>query len=112
MRLVDDGVPLGLAAYGLVHRRGVEAPLVGVTGAPGAGKSSLIDQLIAHYRAENKRVGVVAVDPTSPKSGGAVLADRVRMQRHALDEGVFVRSLASRGHGGGLSASASATARI
>jgi LAO/AO transport system kinase len=112
MRLLDDRAAIGLAAYGIVHREGGEAPVIGVTGAPGAGKSSLIDQLIAALRADGKRVGVVAVDPSSPVTGGAVLADRVRMQRHALDEGVFVRSLASRGHRGGLSASASATARV
>lgn len=112
MRLVDERIPLGLEALGIVHREGPEAPTVGITGAPGAGKSSLIDRLIGHHRAAGRRVGVVAVDPSSPLTGGAVLADRVRMQRHALDDGVFVRSLASRGFTGGLSLSASAVARI
>lgn len=112
MRLIDDEVALGAEALAHVYRAGREAHLIGVTGGPGAGKSSLSDQLIAHYRALGKRVGVVAVDPTSPISGGAVLGDRVRMQRHALDEGVFVRSLAARGAYGGLSASASSTARV
>ncbi|MCK6546565.1 methylmalonyl Co-A mutase-associated GTPase MeaB [Myxococcota bacterium] len=112
MRFVDDERPLGLAVLAILHREGPEARLIGVTGAPGAGKSTLIDQLIAHYRAKALKVGVVAIDPSSPISGGAVLADRVRMQRHTLDEGVFVRSLSSRGATGGLSASASASARV
>lgn len=79
--------------------------LIGVTGNPGAGKSTVVDSLIAHYRKLGRRVGVVAIDPSSPFSGGAILGDRIRMQRHALDEGVFIRSLASRGHLGGLSRS-------
>jgi LAO/AO transport system kinase len=80
-----------------------KALLIGVTGAPGAGKSSLVDRLITRIRFEGKTVGVVAVDPTSPFTGGALLGDRVRMTRHALDEGVFIRSMGSRGSLGGLS---------
>ena len=76
--------------------------ILGVTGNPGAGKSTVVDSLIAYYRKAGKRVGVVAIDPSSPFSGGAILGDRIRMQRHALDDGVFIRSLASRGHLGGL----------
>ena len=76
---------------------------VGITGAPGAGKSTLTDRLIAEVRAGDEEVGVLAVDPSSPFSGGAFLGDRVRMQDHALDPGVFIRSMASRGHLGGLS---------
>ncbi len=76
---------------------------IGITGPPGAGKSTLADKLIAMVRAEGRTVGVVAVDPSSPFSGGAVLGDRIRMQRHALDEAVFIRSLGSRGSHGGLS---------
>lgn len=79
--------------------------ILGVTGNPGAGKSTVVDSLIAYYRRAGKRVGVVAIDPSSPFSGGAILGDRIRMQRHALDDGVFIRSLASRGHLGGLSRS-------
>ena len=76
--------------------------LVGITGAPGAGKSTLVDGLIARWRKSGKTVGVIAVDPTSPFSGGAMLGDRVRMQAHAQDAGVFIRSMATRGHLGGL----------
>jgi LAO/AO transport system kinase len=80
--------------------------IIGITGAPGAGKSTLTDALIGEFRKHNKTVGVLAVDPTSPFSGGAILGDRVRMLRHAEDEGVFIRSLATRGALGGLSQAA------
>ncbi len=79
-----------------------EALVLGVTGAPGSGKSTLADQLIEHYRRRSLPVGVVAVDPSSPFSGGAILGDRIRMMRHSLDSGVFIRSMATRGHLGGL----------
>jgi LAO/AO transport system kinase len=79
-----------------------QAYLTGITGAPGTGKSTLVDQLAAVYRRQQQRVGVVAVDPTSPYSGGAILGDRVRMQGHASDTGVFIRSMATRGFLGGL----------
>lgn len=79
---------------------------IGITGAPGAGKSTLTDQLITIVRARDESIGVLAVDPTSPFSGGAVLGDRVRMQDHVLDENVYIRSMASRGHLGGLSEAA------
>jgi GTPase len=75
---------------------------VGVTGAPGTGKSTLVDRLAAHYRSEEKSVGIIAVDPSSPFTGGAILGDRVRMQGHAGDEGIFIRSMATRGYLGGL----------
>jgi LAO/AO transport system kinase len=80
------------------------ALVVGVTGPPGAGKSTLVDRMTAHLRKLGKTVGIVAVDPTSPYSGGAILGDRIRMQAHALDPGVFIRSMATRGHLGGLAA--------
>ncbi len=86
-----------------VHARTGRAYLVGVTGAPGVGKSTLVDRLAVALRAADRTVGVLAVDPSSPFSGGAVLGDRVRMQTHAGDDGVFVRSMASRGQLGGLS---------
>jgi LAO/AO transport system kinase len=79
-----------------------QAYLTGITGAPGTGKSTLVDRLAAHYRAAGDRVGIVAVDPTSPYSGGAILGDRIRMQGHFGDSGVFIRSMATRGFLGGL----------
>jgi len=85
------------------------AYLTGVTGAPGTGKSTLVDRLAAHYRRQDQPVGVIAVDPTSPYSGGAILGDRIRMQSHAGDSGVFIRSMATRGFLGGL---ARATAEV
>jgi LAO/AO transport system kinase len=85
------------------------AYLTGVTGAPGTGKSTLVDRLAAHYRKQNEQVGVIAVDPTSPYTGGAILGDRIRMQSHASDAGMFIRSMATRGFMGGL---ARATAEV
>ena len=105
MRDLDDRRPGALAALKALFPHTGKAYVVGITGNPGAGKSTVVDALIAHYRAAGERVGVVAVDPTSPFSGGAILGDRIRMQRHALDPGVFIRSLATRGHLGGLSRS-------
>jgi LAO/AO transport system kinase len=86
--------------------------IIGVTGAPGAGKSTLTARLIAAARATDRRVGVLAVDPSSPYSGGAILGDRIRMQGHALDEGVFIRSMATRGHQGGLALAAPEAIRV
>ena len=88
------------------------AHIVGLTGAPGVGKSTVTGALIRHYRAQGLRVGVLAVDPSSPFSGGALLGDRVRMQEHATDDGVFIRSMASRGHLGGLSIATPQALRI
>jgi LAO/AO transport system kinase len=105
MRDIDDRRPEALAALKALYPHTGRAYMVGVTGNPGAGKSTVVDALIAHYRAAGERVGVVCVDPTSPFSGGAILGDRIRMQRHALDPDVFIRSLATRGHLGGLSRS-------
>jgi LAO/AO transport system kinase len=78
------------------------ARTIGMTGAPGAGKSTLVDQLAKHYRKENRTVGIIAVDPTSPYSGGAILGDRIRMQEHFADPGIYIRSMATRGSLGGL----------
>lgn len=89
-----------------------KAYIVGVTGAPGVGKSSLTDSLIDHFRKQNMTVGVIAIDPTSALTGGALLGDRIRMQRHATDENVFIRSLATRGWIGGLAKAALGTAHV
>src|SRR5581483_11998212 len=105
MRDLDDARPGAVETMKHVYPHTGRAFVLGVTGNPGAGKSTVVDALIAHYRSQGKRVGVVAVDPTSPFSGGAILGDRIRMQRHATDDGVFIRSLATRGHLGGLSRS-------
>ena len=91
---------------------GKDIPLIGITGAPGAGKSTLIARLIEEYRARGKKVGVLAVDPSSPLTGGALLGDRVRMQTHAADENVFIRSMATRGHLGGLSRATAGAAKV
>ncbi|HUL58159.1 MAG TPA: methylmalonyl Co-A mutase-associated GTPase MeaB [Anaeromyxobacteraceae bacterium] len=105
MRDLDDRLPEAEAWLRAIFPRTGRAYVVGLTGAPGAGKSSLTDRLIGHYRRAGKTVGVVAVDPTSPFSGGAILGDRIRMQDHATDPGVFIRSVGTRGHLGGLSRS-------
>jgi LAO/AO transport system kinase len=100
--LIEDEAAAGAELIRRIFPRTGRAYLVGVTGAPGAGKSTLVDRLIVELRRRGPTVGVVAVDPTSPFSGGAILGDRVRMQAHANDPGVFIRSMATRGHLGGL----------
>ena len=108
--IVENDSAGGAALIGRLHPRTGRAYVVGVTGAPGVGKSTLVDRLTAVVRRAGLSVGVIAVDPTSPFSGGAVLGDRVRMSAHAGDEGVFIRSMATRGHLGGLAnATADAT---
>jgi LAO/AO transport system kinase len=110
---VERGGPVGRRAAALAYRSGREAHTVGVTGPPGAGKSTLVDRLITTVRAAGvEPVGVLAVDPSSPFTGGAILGDRVRMQDHALDEGVFIRSMASRGHLGGLAVAVPEAMRV
>lgn len=86
--------------------QGFDTPIIGITGPPGAGKSTLVNQLVKYYRSKDQRVAVLAVDPSSPFSGGAILGDRVRMNEHATDNGVFIRSMAARGQLGGLAKAA------
>jgi GTPase len=107
MRDLDDNRAGAVETMKLLYPHTGRAYVLGITGNPGAGKSTVVDALIDYYRKAGKRVGVVAVDPSSPFSGGAILGDRIRMQRHATDDGVFIRSLATRGHLGGLSRSTS-----
>ncbi len=112
MRLVDDRSVGYLDLLKELYPHTGRAWIVGITGTPGAGKSTLTDRLVEHERARGRKVGVVAVDPTSPYTGGAILGDRIRMQRHFLDPNVFIRSLATRGHLGGLSRSAGDVIRV
>lgn len=102
-RIVDDELPQATELLSLLYPSSGKSFRIGVTGVPGAGKSTLTDALVERFRARGERVAVVAVDPTSPWSGGAVLGDRIRMQRHFEDAEVFIRSLATRGAMGGLS---------
>ncbi|OLE66572.1 MAG: methylmalonyl-CoA epimerase [Acidobacteria bacterium 13_1_20CM_2_68_7] len=101
--LVEEGAPSGERILGEVFRGTGRASLIGVTGPPGAGKSSLVNRLVTQYRSRGARLGVVAIDPSSAFSGGAILGDRIRMQQHTLDPDVFIRSMATRGRFGGLS---------
>jgi LAO/AO transport system kinase len=112
MRDIDDNRPSAIAELKELYPRSGNAYLIGITGPPGAGKSTLVDQLTASFRKKGNRVGVVAIDPSSPFTGGAILGDRIRMNRHASDEGVFIRSLATRGALGGLSRSTSDVALV
>ncbi|MCF8143029.1 MAG: methylmalonyl Co-A mutase-associated GTPase MeaB [Deltaproteobacteria bacterium] len=105
IRDIDDGMPEVREVLKELYPHTGKAYVIGITGSPGVGKSTLVDQMVAHIRKRGKTVGVLAVDPTSPFSGGAILGDRVRMQRHSMDQGVFIRSMATRGHFGGLTQS-------
>jgi LAO/AO transport system kinase len=99
---IEDGADGAAALMKEIYQRSRGALVIGITGAPGAGKSSLVDKLAMFYRQNGERVGIVAVDPSSPFSGGAILGDRIRMQALGLDDGVFIRSMATRGNLGGL----------
>ena len=99
---IEDGSTGATALMKQIYQHSRGALVIGITGAPGAGKSSLVDKLAMLYRRRGERVGIVAVDPSSPFSGGAILGDRIRMQTLGLDEGVFIRSMATRGNLGGL----------
>ena len=110
--IVEAGGPDADAAGAALYPHTGHAYTIGLTGAPGAGKSSLTDALIGRIRKEDLEVGVLAIDPTSPFSGGAILGDRVRMQDHATDAGVYIRSMATRGHLGGLTLATPRAARV
>jgi LAO/AO transport system kinase len=110
--LVETGGEAARRAVARLHPHTGNAWSVGITGAPGAGKSTLTDKLVARLRADDIEVGVLAIDPTSPFSGGAILGDRVRMQEHATDPGVFIRSMATRGHLGGLAVATPQAVRV
>jgi LAO/AO transport system kinase len=110
--LVEDESPLLRDVMAALAPYAGHAHIVGITGSPGVGKSTSTSALVSAYRETGKRVGVLAVDPSSPFSGGALLGDRVRMQDHATDRGVFIRSMASRGHLGGLSWSTPQALRV
>ena len=112
LSVIEAGGPPARAAGALVFPRSGNGYTVGITGAPGAGKSTLTDRLIAGVRSGGQDVAVLAVDPTSPFTGGALLGDRVRMMDHALDRGVYVRSMATRGHLGGLALAAPEAIRV
>ena len=105
IRDIDDNIPEARKVLRDLYPFTGKAYVVGITGAPGVGKSTLVDQMVTHLRSAGKTVGVLAVDPTSPFSGGAILGDRIRMQRHSMDEGVFIRSMATRGYFGGITQS-------
>ena len=105
IRDIDDNILDAREVLKDLYSSTGNAYVIGITGAPGVGKSTLVDQMVNHLRKAGKTVGVLAVDPTSPFSGGAILGDRIRMQRHSMDEGVFIRSMATRGSFGGLTQS-------
>ncbi len=105
MRDIDDRMPSAQESLKELYPKTGRAYIIGITGPPGSGKSTMVDKMVDIFRKEEKSVGIIAVDPTSPFTGGAILGDRIRMQRHATDEGVFIRSLATRGCLGGLTRS-------
>jgi LAO/AO transport system kinase len=110
--LVENNDPLLPEVARVLAEYTGQAQILGLTGSPGVGKSTLTNELVRVYRAEGRRVGVLAVDPSSPFTGGAILGDRVRMQDHATDDGVYIRSMSSRGHLGGLAAATPQAVRV
>jgi len=112
LSFIEDGDPRAAAELKELYRHTGKSYLIGITGSPGSGKSTLADHLIAHYRSKGLRLGVLAVDPSSHFSGGAVLGDRIRMQRHATDSNVFIRSMANRNWPGGLNRATADAVRV
>jgi len=112
IRLLEEGDPAGIEMLKLLYPNTGNAYIMGITGPPGSGKSTLVNCMISVFRQSGTKVAVVAVDPSSPISGGALLGDRIRMRCHSEDEGVFIRSLATRGHLGGLSRTTRETALV
>ncbi len=112
IRLLEDGDSAGIEMLKQLYPHTGRAFVIGITGPPGSGKSSIVNCLISEFRARKLRVAVVAIDPSSPISGGALLGDRIRMRRHIDDDGVFIRSMATRGHLGGLSGTARETVLV
>jgi LAO/AO transport system kinase len=112
LSLVEQGGDGARSVVSRIYPHTGRAWSIGITGAPGAGKSTLTDALVSCLRAEDLEVGVLAVDPSSPFSGGAILGDRIRMQRHSTDPGVFIRSMATRGHLGGLAVATPQAVRV
>src|SRR6188508_213556 len=110
--LVEDRAPAGEILLRQMFDHTGQASIIGVTGSPGSGKSSLVDRLAAAYRTDSAHVGVIAVDPSSPFTGGAILGDRIRMQALSTDPGIFIRSMATRGHLGGLAAATADVIRV
>jgi LAO/AO transport system kinase len=110
--LVEDRGPHSLELLKALFPYSGKAALIGLTGSPGAGKSTLVDQVAREYRKQDKTIGIVAVDPTSPFSGGAILGDRIRMQSHYADPGIYIRSMATRGSLGGLAAATADVATV
>ncbi len=110
--LVEDGDPSADEALSMLYKHTGKAMIVGVTGPPGSGKSTLVTRITAEYRKREKTVGIICVDPSSPFTGGALLGDRIRMQEHSLDKDVYVRSMGTRGHLGGLSRATSDAVRL
>lgn len=112
IRLLEEGDPAGIEMLKLLYPNTGNAYIMGITGPPGSGKSTLVNCMISEFRQSGTKVAVVAIDPSSPISGGALLGDRIRMRCHSEDDGVFIRSLATRGHLGGLSRTTRQTALV